>query len=64
METYSISIFLNIINLYLPFRRAEREKIALWAILANSRHAGKIREGQTKGKRNFRILFEKPFIFS
>jgi hypothetical protein len=48
---------LNINSLHLPFRRAEREKIALWAILAKSLPAGKKREGQTKWIKKQKGLF-------
>jgi hypothetical protein len=48
---------LNVNILHLPFRRAEREKIALRAILAKSLPAGKKREGQTKGMDRLKVPF-------
>jgi hypothetical protein len=39
---------LNVNILHLPFRRAEREKIALWAILTKSLPAGRKGRGRKR----------------
>jgi hypothetical protein len=48
---------MNVNILHLPFRRAERKKIALWAILAKSLPAEKKWEGHTEGMKKLKIPF-------
>jgi hypothetical protein len=54
---------LNVNISHLPFRRTEREKIALWAILAKGLPAGKKREGLTEVKKSLKILFQDISYF-